>query len=340
MVESIASIIVRGLKRGLGDGLLGVAVFGSMVRGDSTERSDVDIFVLLNEVRLSCPSDYLIVRDGIYKMLREVLDVSKRDVSLVVYGLNDWMEGRITPLLIDIAWEAKVLFDMNGVLSRIFEKLRSATVKAGFKRVCIGWREYRWVKDEGASAIGWKIEVNPGDAILYEDEVKYRVKLALGSLAEACHHFQEGKWVVCVSYAQLAAEDSAKAIIAIFRIPRPVHDQSNELNEINEIIANYKDILNRIWENSNSLLRKLSEIAHGLAPHHARTTYGIPGEYITPPRMYNREIAEKLLRSSIEAVKIMVQFIGRFSNKIWKESYNEAMEEYKELEEHKEKLQL
>ena len=102
-----------------------------------------------------------------------------------------------------------------------------------------------------------------------------------------------------VSSSQLSVENSAKAVIAIFRIPSWSHDPSIELRELIDQLPN------RVKE----FAEKLAEMAETLAPEHGRSTYGEPLRGLTPWEIYGERDAHTALnyaRNSIEyAQKIL-----------------------------------
>ncbi|MCG2892951.1 MAG: HEPN domain-containing protein [Vulcanisaeta sp.] len=51
------------------------------------------------------------------------------------------------------------------------------------------------------------------------DEVRYRYRLAINYLGDANEAFNRGDWRGTVANAQLSAENAAKAVIAVYRVP-------------------------------------------------------------------------------------------------------------------------
>lgn len=134
-------------------------------------------------------------------------------------------------------------------------------------------------------------------------EVNYRRKLAEGYLKEAKRAYDRGDWRDTVANAQLAAENAAKAIIAIYRAPSWTHDPYYEL----------LDILDNLPEDVRERAREVAEIAHTLAPEHGRTTYGEPARGLTPWELYTREDAEKALKLAQKAIENLDRILKRLS---------------------------
>jgi len=62
-------------------------------------------------------------------------------------------------------------------------------------------------------------------------EVEYRARLAERYLADAEGAFERGDLRGTVASPQLAAENAAKAVVAVYRVPSWSHDPSHELRE-------------------------------------------------------------------------------------------------------------
>jgi len=125
-------------------------------------------------------------------------------------------------------------------------------------------------------------------------EVGYRVKLAERYLAEAENAYERGDLRGAVAASQFAAENAAKAVIAVYRIPSWSHDPSHELREVAE----------RMPPSLRSLAEELASVAGLLAPEHGRATYGEPARGLTPWELYTREDAEAALTSARRAVEL------------------------------------
>jgi HEPN domain-containing protein len=125
-------------------------------------------------------------------------------------------------------------------------------------------------------------------------EVGYRLKLAERYLMEAEDAYGRGDFRGTVSSSQLAAENAAKAVIAVYRIPSWSHDPSHELREI----------AGQIPQNLKPQLEELAEIAGLLAPEHGRAVYGEPTKGLTPWEIYTENDAELALQRAERAVEL------------------------------------
>ena len=131
-------------------------------------------------------------------------------------------------------------------------------------------------------------------------EVDYRRRLAIEHLQRAEKLFSLKDWVGTVSSCQLAVENFARAIIAVFEVPTWSHDPSDQL----------KGLISRFPSGLTDKVNELADIVMEMAPEHGRSTYGEPSEGLLPSDIYGeehalnalgkakraREIAEKTLR--------------------------------------------
>jgi HEPN domain-containing protein len=134
-------------------------------------------------------------------------------------------------------------------------------------------------------------------------EVKYRYRLAMEHLERAERLFSLKDWVGVVSASQLAIENFAKAVIAIFEIPTWSHDPSNQLNDLVEKFPN--DIVNDVKE--------LAKIAREIAPEHGRSTYGEPISGLMPSEIYKESNALNALEECRKAKKIAEKVLERLN---------------------------
>lgn len=113
------------------------------------------------------------------------------------------------------------------------------------------------------------------------EDVKYRYTLASQSLsrAESLHRLND--WAGSVHFSQLAIENFAKALIALFEVPVWNHDPSNQLLRLR----------NRLPKECIEELNELAIMVRELAPEHARSTYGEPDKGLTPADVYTEKHA-------------------------------------------------
>jgi len=84
-----------------------------------------------------------------------------------------------------------------------------------------------------------------------------------------------------VHYSQLAVENYAKTLIALFEVPTWSHDPSAQLLRL----------LDRFPVNLRGRVEELAAIARELAAEHGRTSYGEPTLGLTPDEVYSEKEA-------------------------------------------------
>ena len=132
-------------------------------------------------------------------------------------------------------------------------------------------------------------------------EVEYGGRAAEKYLEEAEHFLSAGSWRAAVASAQLAAENAAKAVIAVYHLPSWTHDPSDEL----------MSLLPQLPRGLRHEARELAEIASALAPEHARSTYGEPSRGLLPWEIYTRRDAEEAVERARRAVSLMRYMLER-----------------------------
>lgn len=126
-------------------------------------------------------------------------------------------------------------------------------------------------------------------------DAEYRLKLARGFLAEAEEDLGLSRWRSCVDNAQLAVENSAKAVIARFSpVPRS-HDVGALLTEHLE-----QGLIPPEHRPQVELLRDLSqELGY---EEHVRSDYGEEARGITPWEIFQEPDAIRAIEIARRAV--------------------------------------
>ena len=138
--QTVINDVRTRLSRLVSSSFVAVLLFGSLARCEAGDRSDVDLLVLhtgLNRI------DRVRRRRAVYLAVSALL----RDYPLTVIDMdiNEFLNpGIITPLLLNIYWDAVVLLDRTGKLSEFLERVRRRIVESGLRRVRDG-RAYYWV---------------------------------------------------------------------------------------------------------------------------------------------------------------------------------------------------
>jgi predicted nucleotidyltransferase len=118
-----------------------VVMFGSRARGESEERSDVDLLVLHEGCGIRDP---VLRRRHLYNCLKEAVGECVEDITVIDMELERFLKPmEVTALLLNIYWDAVVVYDRTGTLRDFLKHVRGKIVKSGLKRVKDG-KAYRW----------------------------------------------------------------------------------------------------------------------------------------------------------------------------------------------------
>ena len=119
-----------------------VILFGSRARGESKERSDVDLLVLHEGCEVKDP---VARRSHLYNLMREAIGEEFEDITVVDMELELFLKPKeITALLLNVYWDSFVVYDRTENLQGFLGQVREKIVKGGLKRVRDG-RAYYWV---------------------------------------------------------------------------------------------------------------------------------------------------------------------------------------------------
>ncbi len=117
----------------------GVILFGSLARGESVERSDIDLLVLWRGLHMDRRERYVYI----YRVASQYFSPSR---GLTVLDMEyDKFLGfkKITSLALNMIWDGIVLYDKYGKLKGYLERLREGIKNKGLTRIKIG-RYYYW----------------------------------------------------------------------------------------------------------------------------------------------------------------------------------------------------
>jgi len=103
-----------------------------------------------------------------------------------------------------------------------------------------------------------------------------------------------GEWAGAVHYSQLAVENYAKTLIALFEVPTWSHDPSTQLLRL----------LDRFPGSLRERVEELASMARDLAAEHGRSSYGEPALGLTPNEVYSEREARDALGKALRAKSI------------------------------------
>jgi len=125
--------LVDAFLKVYGDDLISLVLFGSYARGEQRRDSDIDLLVVLKEIknRYEVMRKFLLAEDilenTLYPKLRE--KGFEPYISPIIYDVQT--ATRFRPLYILMVFEARILYDREGVMTKTLEKIRRIGSKKG-----------------------------------------------------------------------------------------------------------------------------------------------------------------------------------------------------------------
>jgi len=132
--------------------IAGVILFGSVARGEEDKKSDVDLLILWENLRVSPDKRHVYI----YKVVSRYFPYSI-GVTVLEMKYEDFLKAKkATPLLINIIYDGIVLYDKHGKLREFMSKVKRELENKGVKRRKIG-KYYYWELPKPGAKI--KLEV-------------------------------------------------------------------------------------------------------------------------------------------------------------------------------------
>ncbi|MGH7380419.1 MAG: HEPN domain-containing protein [Candidatus Methylomirabilales bacterium] len=125
----------------------------------------------------------------------------------------------------------------------------------------------------------------------FEEDARYRLRLARGFLQEAEQDYGLRRWRSCVDNAQMSVENAAKAILALFGPLAKTHEPSTHLR----ILIDSGRVVGAAKETLEQLLETFEAIG---AEEHFLTDYGDEAAYRDPWSLFGEEDARRALEAA------------------------------------------
>jgi len=152
-MSALLDAVVDRLRERFSGHLVAVALFGSAARGEATEGSDLDFLVVLREVPKSLERRYQVyrpIRDALTMQSRKVRDITAIDLDEEF--IND-EDAEITPLILNIASDATILYDPKGQLASFLRRVQRLIEVGGLERYRTKNGKYGWRPKRGVPQI-------------------------------------------------------------------------------------------------------------------------------------------------------------------------------------------
>jgi len=146
------------------------------------------------------------------------------------------------------------------------------------------------------------------------DQSRARQKNAAIQL-ELARQIQERRlWIGVVQHAQVCIEECAKAVIACFARPIPVHDPSPQLRTI--FRASGEVIVKACGQEVFTSLQELAVDAREASPWHTRSTYGevtSEGIWRSAPELCTQEVAADIFTRAERSYTTLNAFLSQWA---------------------------
>ncbi len=152
LVGFLKAGIVDAFRSVFGENLVSIVLFGSYARGDFECDSDVDVFVVVDEIGDRFELHKKI--DLVEEILKPFFDCLKRhglNPVLSPIVVDKAMASKTRPLYLDMVFDARILYDREDFMKNVLERVRRKLEEHGAERRRIGrkWvtvlkKEYRF----------------------------------------------------------------------------------------------------------------------------------------------------------------------------------------------------
>ena len=141
--------VVQSLLKAHGGKIVAVALFGSAARGEEYARSDMDFLVVVRGLPQSLERRYLL-----YKPVHIALNEEAEkftDVTLIDIDESEILDEKldVSPLLMNMAWDAKLIYDPEGKLKTFVNGVKRLIEAAGLERYGTEDGKYGWKPKAG-----------------------------------------------------------------------------------------------------------------------------------------------------------------------------------------------
>ena len=145
----VLKALVEKLFERFRDDLISVVVFGSVARGEARKESDLDLLLVIRNLprsRFRRQDLFMEVEEELEELLRRLEEEGYMiDFSPILKTPEEAM--RISPLYLDMVYDAIILFDRDEFFKKVLDRLRKRLEELGARRIRLGKLWY-WVLKE------------------------------------------------------------------------------------------------------------------------------------------------------------------------------------------------
>ncbi|MEM2843765.1 MAG: nucleotidyltransferase domain-containing protein [Candidatus Bathyarchaeia archaeon] len=140
--EELLKNLLKVLK---GSCVKAVIMFGSRARGESSDRSDLDLLILHEDCWIDDPISR---RRYLYNLLQNAVGKEFENITIIDMKLEHFLKPtEINALLLNIYWDAIIVYDETETLQAFLKHVKERIAKTGLKRVKDG-KAYHWILPE------------------------------------------------------------------------------------------------------------------------------------------------------------------------------------------------
>ena len=146
----LAEAYVEELKANLGDDLVSVVLFGSVARGEATPFSDIDLFIVVNDLPSGRVARLERLRAAERRIEQRLKDLHAIRIYSDVCPILKTPEeaSRVRPLYLDFVEDAILLYDRKGFFADVLGRLKKRLRELGSVRRRMGKIRYWELKPD------------------------------------------------------------------------------------------------------------------------------------------------------------------------------------------------
>jgi len=123
-LDNVKNVLLTSLKDHLQE-VEAIGIFGSLARGTLTPRSDIDVFVVLEQEDIPIE-----INDMWWRRISDALQDFRRDVTVLVYSIPA-LKAISNWYVLRLASEGVIIYDKRNRIKELFKKIVEAAHKAG-----------------------------------------------------------------------------------------------------------------------------------------------------------------------------------------------------------------
>jgi len=149
-LKRLAERYAQLAKSHLGENLVSIALFGSVARGEATPYSDIDLLVVCRDLPRGMFKRHALLEPIKERLQSDLERLWKQgvytDFTELVYTTEE--ASRFHWVYLDMLEDALILYDRDGFLQGVFERLRERLKELGAQRKRLGKLRYYDLKPD------------------------------------------------------------------------------------------------------------------------------------------------------------------------------------------------